>query len=86
MGYKKPIHVKKEDVRLHHTYYTLTYGGVIKVIILKLLDNETKALVKTNKGNPFVRELKFIFIDGESAKLAVRDWEHDERKRKKKRK
>lgn len=54
--------------------------------LLKLLDDGTKALVKTKKGNPFVRELKYIFAKGESAKNASRDWEHEQRKNKKKKK
>lgn len=84
MANKRAIPVSKDDVKLNNIYYTVNYSDVIKVILLKLLDNGTKALVKTKKGNPFVRELKFIFADGESAKNAGRDWESSQRKRRKK--
>lgn len=83
MGFRQPVSVTKEDIKKGIIYYTPNYGGIIKVEFLKLLDDGTKALVKTKKGNPFVRELKFVFIDGQSAKNAGKDWEKSQRKNKK---
>ncbi len=75
--------IDKENIKFHSkTYYTSTYGGVIPVKILRLFEDEC-VLVKTGKGNPFVRAIKHVHNTQEEAKRRGRDWEHDERKRRK---
>ena len=60
------------------------------VIILKIFKDTNSVLVKVNskkkEHKPFVRSVNYIFDNFEMAKSANRDWEHDERKRKKEQK
>jgi len=86
MGYTKPIPLKKEDIKVGNKYYTCNYGGVIKVAVIKIFHDTNSVLVKVNddKRKPFVRNINCIFDDPKMAKLASRDWEKGERKRKKK--
>lgn len=67
------------------TYYTPSFTGTIGVKILKLFDNDT-VLVKTQKNKPFIRDIKYVYNTSESAKKGGRDWEHDDRKRRRKKK
>ena len=85
MGYTKPVPVKKENIKVGSQYYTCSYSGVIKVNAIKIFTDTDSILVKTksNKLKPFVRNIKYIFDNPEMAKSAGRNWEHDERKRKK---
>lgn len=62
------------------TYYTPTYGSPIGVKILKLFDDGC-VLVK-GKNAPFVRPLMYVYNTAEDARKGGKDWEHDERKRK----
>lgn len=58
---------------------------MIKVTVLKIFDDTASALVrvKSNKIKPIEKKLNYIFDNPVMAKCAGRDWEHDERKRKK---
>ncbi len=80
MSYVKPI--DKEKIIVNEKYWTCSYTGRIRVTVIKILGN-SKVLVKTKNGNPFIREMRWIFDDEELCKRAGRQWEHDERKRKK---
>lgn len=66
------------------TYYTCNYTGTIGVKILKLFDDGC-VLVQAKK-DPFVRPLMYVYNTREDARRGGRDWEHYERKRKKKEK
>lgn len=86
MGYRKPIPVPIEKIVIGEKYYTCGWTGTIGVIILKIFKNSDSVLVKVNskkkEHKPFVRSVNYIFDNSEMAKSAGRDWEHDERKRK----
>jgi hypothetical protein len=84
MGYTKPVPMKREDIKVGNKYYTCNYSGVIGVTACKILDNDTVLIkVKNDKIKPFVRKLIYLFDNAEMAKSACRDWESDEKKRKK---
>ncbi len=84
MGHRKPIPVNKQDIKVGNKYYTCNYSGVMGITVCKVFDDDAVLVkVKNDKLKPFVRKLKYIFDDAEMAKLASRDWEKDERKRKK---
>lgn len=87
MGYKKPISVEKKDIKVGNQYYTCAYGGTIRVMVIKIFDDTNSVLVKvkSKKCSPFVRSVKYIFDNPEMAKFAGRNWESDNRKRKKRR-
>ena len=55
---------------------------------IKIFYGKNSVLVKAkdNKRNPFVRSMNYIFDNLGMARSACRNWEHDERKRKKERK
>lgn len=76
MVHKKPV--EKGNIK-GNKYYTCNYGGTPKVTILKIFDDAV--LVKAN-NKPFVRKAKYIFENIDMARHAMRNWEHDERKRK----
>ena len=84
MGYTKPVPVNKEDIMVGNKYYTCNYSGVMGITVCKVFDDGA-VLVKVEKDKlkPFVRKGKYIFDNAEMAKSASRDWEKDERKRKK---
>lgn len=76
--------MKREDIKVGNKYYTCNYSGVIGITVCKLFDDdEVLVKVEKDKFKPFVRKLKYIFDNVEMAKSASRDWEKDERKRKK---
>ena len=87
MGYKKPIPVEINKIVIGEKYYTCSWTGVIVVIVLKVYQNTNTVVVKVNSKKKnlesFVRPVKYIFDNPEMARSAGRDWEHDERKRKK---
>ena len=62
------------------TYFTCSYSGAIAVKILKIFDDGC-VLVQAGK-KPFVRPLMYVYNTTEDARKGGRDWEHDERKRK----
>lgn len=66
------------------TYYTPAWNGTTAVKIVKLFP-DGKVLVKTKKDT-FVRPLKHMYNTDKAARIGRREWEHDERKRKKKKK
>lgn len=66
------------------TYYTCSYTGAVGVKILKLVGKD-KVLVQ-NKGGTFIRPIKYVFETYEDARRNGRNWEHDERKRKREKK
>lgn len=90
MGYKKPIPVEINKIVIGEKYYTCAYSGAVGVIILKIFKGTNSVLVKVHskkkEHKPFVRSGNYIFDNFEMAKSANRDWEHDERKRKKEQK
>lgn len=45
MGYKKPIPVDKKDIKVGNQYCTCTYGGTIKVTVIKIFDGTNSVLV-----------------------------------------
>lgn len=65
-------------------YYTPGYSGVAAVVILKFLSDE-KLLVKSGEYT-FIRNIKYIYSKPQCAKRGKRAWEHDERKRKRRKK
>ena len=85
MAYVRPIPVNKENIIIGNKYYTCSYSGAIKIIIIKIFDDTDCVLVKTNsdKSKPFVRSIKYIFDNFDMARSAGRNWEHEERKRRK---
>lgn len=87
MGYRKPIPVEINKIVIGEKYYTCSWTGVIAVIVLKVYQNTNTVVVKVNSKKKnlesFVRPVKYIFDNPEMARSAGRDWEHDERKRKK---
>lgn len=84
MGYKRPIPVKKEDIKVGNKYFACSYCGPIGVTVLKIFMDTDCVLVQTGgkKVKPFVRQREFIFNNVVMARAAGRDWEHEERKRK----
>ncbi len=66
------------------TYHTPAWNGTVGVKIIKLL-SDGKVLVKT-KNHTFVRKLNHMYSTSKEANIGRRAWEHDERKRKKKKK
>jgi hypothetical protein len=89
MQWKRPVPVKKENITVGDTYYSCSYTGTIKVRVIKIFADTDCVLaeIATTKRNkrknkPFVRSMDYLFDDPEMAKSAGRDWEHDERKRK----
>lgn len=56
----------------------------IRVTVIKIFHDTDPVLVKvkSKKCSPFVRSMKYIFGNFAMAKSADRNWEHDERKRK----
>lgn len=87
MGYIKPIPVNREDIKVGNKYYTCNHSGVMGITVCKVFDDNTVLVkVKNDKFKLFVRKIKYIFDNAEMAKLASRDWESDDRKRKKKEK
>lgn len=79
--------VEKSNIKVGNQYYTCTYGSVIKVTVLKIFKDKNAVLVEMGNKKPgrkpFVRYTKYLFTNIEMARTAFRDWEHDERKRKK---
>ncbi len=84
MGRIKPIPVEKENIKIENLYYTCSYSGAIKVKVIKIFYDANCVLVKTGskKGKPFIRNMNYIFDNSDMAKSAGKNWEHDERKRK----
>jgi hypothetical protein len=86
MQWKRPVPVKKENIKVGDKYYSCSYNGIIKVTVIKIFNNTSCVLVETknnkHKSKPFVRSMNYLFDDPEMAKSAGRNWEHDERKRK----
>ncbi len=84
MGYMKPVPVEKEKIRIGEKYFTCTYTGAFMVTVVKIFKETDSVLVKVKsaKCKPFVRSMKYLFDNQEMAKTAKRNWEHDERKRK----
>lgn len=80
--------MKKEDIKVGEKYYTCSYTGVTGVTVIRIFDDTDTVLVKvkSEKRLPFVRPIKYIFDDPITARHAGKDWEHFERKRKKKKK
>lgn len=66
------------------TYFTCSYTGAVGVKILKLFDDD--CVLVQNKRGTFVRPLMFMYNKEEDARRGGREWEHYERKRKKKKK
>ena len=85
MAYVKPIPVKKENIIIGNKYYSCSYSGVIVITVIKRFDDTNCVLVKTknNKCKPFIRNIEYIFDNQDMARSAGRNWEHDQRKRKK---
>ena len=54
------------------------------ITVIKKFDDTGCVLVKTDSGKtkPFVRSVKYIFDNQDMARSAGREWEHEERKRK----
>lgn len=88
MGWTRPVPVEKVDIKIGNQYYTCTYSGPIRVTLIKIFHDTKSVLVKvkSKKCSPFVRSMIYIFDNSEMAKSAGRNWEHDERKRKRGRK
>lgn len=84
MAHKKPVPVEKEKIKVGNKYYTCSYSGVSAVTVIKIFDNSVLVKVKSNKCNPFVRSMDYIFDNPQMAKTAGRSWEHDQRKKRKK--
>jgi hypothetical protein len=86
MQWKRAVPVKKENIKVGDKYYSCSYTGTIKVTVIKIFNDTDCVLVETknnkHKSNPFVRSMDYLFDDPEMAKSAGRNWEHDERKRK----
>lgn len=66
------------------TYFTCSYSGPIGVKILKFIDDD-HVLVKAGK-HTFSRPIQYVFNEHEHARVAGRDWEHSERRRKRNKK
>lgn len=74
--------INKEKIILRtQTYYTPTWSGVTAITIIKFFP-DNKALVRAG-NNTFIRPIKHIYNKSEHARVGRRNWEHDERKRKK---
>lgn len=85
MTWTRPIPVSMSEIKIGKEYYTCSYGGTIKVTVVKIYSESGKVLVKQKgHGDPFVRSSAYIFPDPGMAKSAGRNWEHDERNRKSK--
>lgn len=86
----KPLPVEKSNIKVGNQYYTCTYGSAIKITVIKVFQDRDAVLVETgNEGldrKPFVRSTKYLFDNKKMANSAFRNWEHDERKRKKSKK
>jgi hypothetical protein len=89
MQWKRPVPVKKENIKVGDKYYSCSYTGTIKVTVIKIFNDTSCVLVEIattkhnkHKSKPFVRSMDYLFDDPEMAKSAGRNWEHDERKRK----
>lgn len=80
------IPIEKSNIKVGKQYYTCTYGSVIKVTIIKVFQDTDAVLVRFKDNKPFVRQIKYIFDNAHKANSAYRDWEHDERKRRKQKK
>lgn len=63
------------------TYFTPSYTGVIGIQILKM-STDGSLLVKTKSSKPFVRQIKDVYNEEIHARYGGREWERDERKRK----
>ena len=73
--------INKDKIILNtQTYYTCSWSGVTAVKILKVFEDGC-ALVQAGK-KPFIRPIQHIYNEYEHARIGKRDWEHDERKRK----
>lgn len=78
--------INKDKLELNvRKYYTPWWGSAAKIMVLKLLDNDS-LLVQASKGEPFVRQLKFVFIDEIHANRSRKDWESSQRRMKKNKK
>ncbi len=84
MGYTKPIPVKRENIKVENQYYTCNYSGACKITVVKVFGDAVLVKTKNNISKPFVRSMKYIFDSPDMANSARRNWEQDERKRKKK--
>ncbi len=73
---------KEKIVFRTKTYYTTSYSGAIGVKLLQLLDGDM--VLVENKSGKFIRPLMYVYNTQEDARRGGRDWEHYERKRKKK--
>ena len=72
--------INKDKIKYNEAiYYTPTYGGAIKVSIIKTL-NDILALVKpTSKKKdfkPFAIPIEHIYNKPEHAQRGCREWEH----------
>ena len=74
----KPVD-KDKIIFNKQSYYTCSYTGAVSVKILKLVGKD-KVLVQ-NKGGTFIRPIKYVFESYDDARRNGRNWEHDERKR-----
>lgn len=86
MTWTRPIPVSMSEIEIGKQYYTCSYSGPIKITIIKIFYDTRKVLVKLKRDKyaPFVRSVEYIFLDSVMARSAGRNWEHDERKRKRK--
>lgn len=77
--------LQKQDIVIGNKYWTCSWSGRICVTVLKIFKDTDCVLVMTGgkKAKPFVRQIKFVFTDEEECKRAGKQWEHDEKLRKK---
>lgn len=66
------------------SYYTCTYSCAVKVRILKLVGKD-KVLVQSKTG-VFIRPINYVFHHLRDAQRSVKNWERDERRKKKREK
>lgn len=81
----KPLPVEKSNIKVGNQYYTCTYGSAIKITVIKVFKDTVLVEIcnKRSGRKPFIRSVKYIFDNIQMANSAFRNWEHDERKRKK---
>lgn len=81
--------INKDKIKYNEPiYYMPTYGGMIKITILKAI-NDTIMLVRANSKKDckaFTTPIKHIYNKPEHALHGVREWEHYMRHKKRKNK
>lgn len=79
--------INKDKIKYNEPiYYMPTYGGVIKISILKAINDSVMLVKPTSKKKDFksfTTPIEHIFNKPEHAQRGVREWEHYMRHRKK---